>query len=289
MSDTGKKPSCAVFSLPIVIIIIILIIFSTGCSEPADQNSITQIPTTVSIQPKFITGDIIAKTESSPDLYWVILNYDARTNKYERAFVTKKSDGSWSRINEKSEFADRPLVEKLYPVRVDHISSLSQISIRTETSVSAETPTEKIPLPSGETTTATSTKKIETTPLSPLPVLSVMSVSGSDKNRKRTFALRGSDFQSGSTVTLTRNGFSDVFLTLAEIRSGSEIDFEVFNIPCDNPPGKYTIVVTNPDGQSATLENALEVSDCKNGALGNICGKGIYVDNGKVKTDCGVS
>jgi hypothetical protein len=70
--------------------------------------------------------------------------------------------------------------------------------------------------------------------------------------------------------------------------SGSEIDFNVFNIPCNNPPGKYTVVVTNPDGRSARLENAIEVSDCKTGVLGDICGKGIYVDNGRVKTDCDV-
>ena len=291
MPGTENTSSRAVFFLPVVLFIIVLMVVSSGCSEPADQDSITQIPTTVSIQPKFSTGDIIAKTESSADLSWVILGYDARTSKYERALVTKKPDGSWSRMNDKSESADRILVEKVYPVRVDHISSLSQLSVKTGTSVLADTPTENIPLTWIETVTTPSTKstkKIETTSPSTQPPPLLMSVSGPAQNRKRTFALEGSNFQSGSMVSLTRNGYPDVFLTLVEIKSGSEIDFEVFNIPCDNPPGKYTVVVTNPDGRSAMLENGIEVADCKNGVLGNICGKGIYVDNGKVKTDCGV-
>jgi hypothetical protein len=291
MSEKGKKPG-AVF--PIVLLILIAIVFCAGCSDQADQGSPTPVPATVSTQPKFVTGDIIAKTGSSANVYWLILHYDVPAGTYERALVTKKPDGSWSRMNDQSESADRVLVEKVYPARVDHVSSLPPVPVEAGPAVSAAVPTENIPLTSIETRPATPGKKPEKTTVSttaatsadPPPV--ILSVSDTPQNTHTTFAARGSGFQSGSTVILTRSGYPDVVLSQVGMVSGSEIDFGVFNIPCNDPPGKYTVVVTNPDGRSASLENAVEVLDCKNGLLGDICGRGIYVDNGKVKTDCGV-
>jgi hypothetical protein len=109
----------------------IIITLSAGCSEEVAPTTITQTPTITSNQPKFGEGDIIAKTTSSPDLFLVILNYDASLDKYERALVHKNSDGSWSRSNNKTEFTDRALIETVYPAKVGQVTSLSQIAIET--------------------------------------------------------------------------------------------------------------------------------------------------------------
>ena len=96
-----------------------------------------RLTATTGSQVKFTEGDIIATSATSTDLYFVILGYDPVTDQYERAFVDKKTDGTWVRSSDKAEFADRDLVEKIYPARVGHVSSLSQISI--------ETPPENVP------------------------------------------------------------------------------------------------------------------------------------------------
>ncbi|MDD1698433.1 MAG: hypothetical protein LUQ36_08725 [Methanoregula sp.] len=109
---------------------ILIITVCAGCTEPSATTG-TPVPATTSDQPKFVEGDIIAKTASSPDLFFLILSYDATKDQYERAFVNKKSDGSWFRSNDKSELADRILVETVYPAKVGHVISPAQITIET--------------------------------------------------------------------------------------------------------------------------------------------------------------
>jgi hypothetical protein len=259
MQNMEKKNSRANFFYSIVILIIILIIFSTGCSEPAHQNSVTQIPTSVSIQPKFITGDIVAKTGSSTDLYFLILKYDSQTDKYERAFVNKKSDGSWFRSNDQSEIYDRSLMEKIYTAKIDHVSSLSLISIETETPIPVTIQTENIPATSIAMITVTST-----TLSSALPAPSVMSFSDFALTRIKLCAVGGSNFQSGATVKFTRNGYPEIIAKDIEVVSGSEIQFNFPTFPCSILPGQFNIVVTNPDGQSGMLPNGFVVSGSPN-------------------------
>ena len=128
-----------IYSLVFFVILVIAVFFA-GCSDEVTPSPQNQVPATTGGQVKFAEGDIIAKSATSTDLYFVILQYDPVTDQYERAFVDKKTDGSWVRSSEKAEFADRDLVEKVYPARVGHVNSLLQISI--------ETPTEHLPSPS---------------------------------------------------------------------------------------------------------------------------------------------
>jgi hypothetical protein len=111
------------------------------------------------------------------------------------------------------------------------------------------------------TTSATTTVTITPTPTtlsSALPAPSVM-ILLEDRMRAELFSIRGSNFQSGSNVKLTRTGYPDVIVKSANVASGAEIRFNVNNIPCSNPPGQYNIVVTNPDGQSGMLANSFVV------------------------------
>jgi len=131
---------------PVLIIgMLFLLAWSAGCSEESDTGTMTPTPTIPPIQAKFVKGDIIAKTALSADQLWIILKYDSLTGKYERASVYKKPDGRWYRNNGKSEFADRFLTEKIYPVKVGHVSSVSLVPVETFTSDPPATQETNIP------------------------------------------------------------------------------------------------------------------------------------------------
>jgi PKD repeat protein len=135
-----------------------LLAWSAGCSEQSDTGIMTSTPTIPPIQAKFVKGDIIAKTASSTDQFQMILKYDSLTEKYERASVHKKPDGRWYRNNEKSEFVNRALTEKIYPERVGHVSSLSLVSVETFESVPLATHGKNIPSTPGTPATQSLSK-----------------------------------------------------------------------------------------------------------------------------------
>jgi hypothetical protein len=145
---------------------ILILTFCAGCSEQSETTKITPMPTITSNQPKFIEGDIITKTASSTDLFLLILNYDSANDTYERAFVNKKSDGSWFRSNNISEFADRTLMEKLYPAKVGHVNSLSQTAVETPSKNILSTPT---PALTPALTLTPSVTQVKTDTLTPQP------------------------------------------------------------------------------------------------------------------------
>jgi len=145
---------------PVLIIgMLILFVWSAGCFEQSDTGTMTPTPTIPPIQAKFVKGDIIAKTASSADQFRLILKYDALTEKYERTSVYKKPDGRWYRNNEKSEFADRALTEKIYPLKVAHVSSLSLVPVETFEPVPLTTQVKTI-LPTPGTPTTQSLSKM---------------------------------------------------------------------------------------------------------------------------------
>lgn len=144
----------AVYSVPVIITLIIIVWFA-GCSGPSDDTVLPPSPAISLVQPEFVKGDIIAKTLSSSDQGMLILNYNSTTGEYERAIVNKKPEGSWSRSNNKSEFIDRTLMEKVYPAKVGHVSSLSQVPVETRPSAYIPAQTESFLSPSTATRTIT--------------------------------------------------------------------------------------------------------------------------------------
>ena len=79
-------PKTGIYSV-VFSIMLIIIVFCTGCSDEGTPSTPQQTPAITASQVKFVEGDIIAKSATSTDLYFVILNYDSTTDKYERAFV----------------------------------------------------------------------------------------------------------------------------------------------------------------------------------------------------------
>ncbi len=227
--------------------ILLVAVLSAGCSDDTQTvSNLTTVPTTEA-GAKFTTGDIIAKTATSTDTILLIVKYDAATDKYERAFVYKKSDGTYYRKDAKTELSDRAMIEKLYPAKVTHISSLSQVPVITPTTVTT------VP-------TATATTTATTTPPAPT-VSSVTPATGAAGTSVAITSIAGTNFRSGATVRL-------VNITTSTTISGTSVVAEsaskitcIFSIPSAAIAGTWNVTVTNSDGKYGTLANGFTITN----------------------------
>jgi len=223
--------------------LVVLAVLFAGCSSESPQN-VTTVPTTVVNQPKFVAGDIIAKTATSADSMWLIVKYDAKTDKYERALAYKKSDGSWYRKDERTELLERALTEKLYPAKVSHVSSISAVPVVTPTT---------IPVTTSTTVTAT------TAPLAAPTVTGITPSSGMAGATVNITTLTGTNFRSGATVGLGM-GAATIAGSSVTIVSGSNITCQ-FVIPSNAAIGAWNVTVINTDGQSGSMTNGFSITN----------------------------
>ena len=225
--------------------LVVLAMFFAGCSGEAPQGTTTTVPTTPLVQAKFIAGDIIARTATSADTLWLIVKYDAKTDKYERALAYKKSDGSWYRKDAKTELYDRSLMEKLYPAKIAHVPSLSDVPLATPTATTAPTTT-----PVTTTTTAL---------VSAPTVTGITPGSGMAGTTVNITGITGTNFRFGATVRLLRGTYS---ITGAGVSAISETNITCrFGILPSAETGAWNVTVINPDGQSGTLANAFTITN----------------------------
>lgn len=104
---------------------------------------------------------------------------------------------------------------------------------------------------------------------------------------ERTVYVSGEGIHEDATVRLTKAGEADIVpdivrvLTLSSQFGFSTIDVRCeFNFPPGTPGGLWSVVVTNPDAQSATLVDVLEIADdCPRGAIGDLYVCNIREDN----------
>lgn len=71
--------------------------------------------------------------------------------------------------------------------------------------------------------------------------------------------LAGTNFQTGATVTLTKPGSTDIVMTGLTVVSSTKITGSLI-IPPGAATGGWTVVVKNPDGQTASLPNGFTVT-----------------------------
>lgn len=212
--------------------ILVFVVMIAGCSDQASSGTIT-VPTPTLPAAKFAAGDIIAKSTSATDkVLYVITKYDLSNDMYTRAWIYKNTDGSWGHfIDNKTEKVERTLVEKVYPVKLSHVT-VSVIPIVT-TTIPTSVPTTV----SGSTPTVSS--------LSP--------VSGV-KDAIVGVTVTGTGFDSGATVKLTRPGYPSISGTGVSVSSATSIAC-TFNLNGADE-GTYNVMVTNPGGKSDTKMGA---------------------------------
>jgi hypothetical protein len=154
----------------LIICLLFLSVISAACSDESNVVSATPTQNADTIPQKYVTGDIVAKSLSSTDILYLIVKYDASTNRYERALIFKSADGrSYYCKDDKTDFLSASSLEKLYPVKVAQVSSLSDVPIITVTSSPQVTTLMSSPTTIAENTVTTAPSQTPITTTLPLP------------------------------------------------------------------------------------------------------------------------
>lgn len=237
----------------IFVIFLFTCVFITGCTNSSSTaettNTTTVVETSTTTGPLYSAGDIVKSSSASAGTAWLILSYDSAADTYSRAFVYQNSDGSWGyRMSASTETSGSASVEKMYPVKVTHVS-VSAVPVKTLT---VATTAVAVATTTSSTTTATVTATTTTvgkpsfTDMIPDEGYAGTSVSITD--------LVGSNFVSGTTVQLTHTGSTSINATNVAVGSDSHLTC-TFAIPSDAAVTSWNVVITNPDGQSVTYGN----------------------------------
>jgi hypothetical protein len=227
--------------------LLILAIFSAGCSDGGQAGAAeTTVPATA-VTAKFTAGDIIAKSATSTDTFLLIVKYDAATDRYERALAYKKTGGSWYRKDDSTQVSGRSVIEKLYPVKVAHAVSLGEVPVVTPTTAP---------------TALTSTVMTTTTTSYPAPTVSSITPNAGLAGTTVTItSISGTYFRPGVTVRLSNATTSTTISgTSVVAKSASNITC-LFSIPSGGIAGTWNLTLTNPDGKYGTLGNAFTITN----------------------------
>ncbi|MEI7857574.1 MAG: IPT/TIG domain-containing protein [Methanomicrobiales archaeon] len=242
----------------VVLVVLSAVILTTGCTDSApastssDQSAV--ITTTPSITPLYMAGDIVRSPKGTAETGWLILNYDAGTDSYERAFIYRNTDGTWGyRVDSRSEKSSRPGLEKVNTVKVTHVDSALVPQTKPSTPKSTVTGASTVTTTSATVTTtvtATSTLKPKITDITPADGLVGTSVKITD--------LLGKEFQGGASVMLVRSGSDNISATNVNVVSPAHI-MCTFTLPASAAIGFWDLMVVNPDGQSYLYQNGFTV------------------------------
>lgn len=231
-----------------------------GCSSSSGSNAVNNTSantpsatvTTTATGPQFIAGDIVSSSSSS-STGWLVISYDSAKDSYTRAFIYKNTDGTWGyRISSSTETAARNVMEKVYKVKITHVT-VSSIPTSAPTVVTATVTTKTATVAK---TTATTT--VTTTTAGKPSFKSMIPDEGNAGSSVSITDLVGNNFQSGATVQLTHSGSTSINATSVVRVSASHMTC-TFAIPSNAVAGAWNIVITNPDGQTATYSSYFTV------------------------------
>jgi len=227
-------------------LILVIGVFIAGCSSQPSVNTTmtanttaantTTIPTTAYAGVQFVAGDIAAKTSTSTDTFWLILDYDKATDQYDRALIYKNTDGSWGhRTDNRTEKSPRTMMQKVYPVKIAHV---------TISSIPVVTPTVPTSIP--------------TTLYGSGPSISNITPTSGAVSVPVTMTILGSNFVNGATVKLVQAGYPPITATGVSVSSTSiTCTFSLGSLQ----KGYANVRVTNPDGQYGDIENVFTIGE----------------------------
>lgn len=223
------------FSL-IFSVFLVFCVLTSGCSDETPSGE-TATPAPVLPDAKYSEGDIIATPGSSAaSALYLILKYDPGTDQYTRAVIEKNADGSWGyRSSSWTEKSPRAVLEKTYTVKAGHVA-VSIVPIITPATLS-ETP---------ETRAGNA------------PVITKMSPASAVRDSVVSATITGDNFRQGAKVRLLKAGSVPVDATVTSVT-----EFEIaclFNLK-GKGEGSYSLVVTNPGGQSDTRPGMFTIGD----------------------------
>jgi hypothetical protein len=217
--------------------LIIASVLIAGCSDQSNNSLTTPVPTTAP-QAKYIAGDIIAKTSAGGDQLYIIKSYDPTTDKYVRAWIYQNSDGSWGHfLNTIDEKMDRSVVEKVYPVKIAHV---------TIAAIPIVTPTEVV--------------VASVTYVGDGPSISNITPGSAAQGATITVTITGNNFQTGAVPKLILPGTGSVTGTAVSASTTSiTTTFDLNTLGS----GVYNLIVTDPDGRSDILPDAFTIGNAQ--------------------------
>ena len=241
----------------VLALILCTTVFFAGCaSNSGTANTTATITATPSMTTAagalYTAGDIVKSPSGSATSAWLVLSYNPATDSYTRAFVYQNPDGTWGyRVNSITETAARNVMEKVYTVKVTHVS-VPSVPVKTPAAASTATPV-TISTTGGSVTTSATTATT-TTPTGQ-PHFSSMTPDSADAGTTVSITdLVGSNFQSGASVMLAHTGSTNITATNVQVSSPSHMT-STFVIPSTAATGSWDVIIINPDGQSVTYSN----------------------------------
>jgi len=233
-------------------IFLIIGVSMTGCSDSSDQtasgSTSDNVAAATTAGPHYTAGDIV-KTATAPDSpAWLVVTYDSASDSYTRALIYKNADGTWGyRVNSKTETSQRSVMEKVYTVKITHVTvaSVPTAAPTTVTTVVTATATRTTTTTAAAVTTTTSTAK---------PSIRNMNPGEGKAGTTVSTDIAGSDFVSNLTALLRSSGESSITATKVTFHSSSSITC-TFDLPNTTKVGTWDIVITNPNGRSGEITN----------------------------------
>ncbi|WP_292368608.1 hypothetical protein [Methanoregula sp. UBA64] len=242
----------AIFFAGLVIISAVLM----GCTGSTTENTAATTSavttTAATATPEYSAGDVVGSSASVSSA-WLITGYDTSSDSYTRAFIYKNSDSTWGyRINADTETTKRSVMEKVYTVKLARVT-VASVPTAAPTTTSAATTIRTSVTTATVTTTATTTT-------APKPSFKDMDPDEGYINETVTSTITGYNFVATPTVKLTKSGSTTITASSVTFDSDSQIE-ATFDIPGTAAVGPWTIVITNPDGQSLTYQNEFTVRE----------------------------
>jgi len=239
----------------IFVIFLVTCVFITGCTNSSSTaetaNTTTALATSTTAGPLYSAGDIVKSSSASAGTAWLILSYDSAADTYSRAFVYQNSDGSWGyRMSASTETSGRASVEKMYPVKVTHVS-VSAVPVKTQTIATTA-------VAAATTVSSTVTATAITTTVGQPSFKDMTPDEGYAGTSVSITDLVGSNFVSGTTVLLTHTGSTSINATNVAWISSSHLTC-TFVIQSNAVADVWNVVITNPDGQSVTYSSYFTV------------------------------
>lgn len=224
------------FSLSVSLFLVFCVI-TAACSSEAPPEVTTTTTQQIHAVAKYMAGDIVATpSTSAASSLFIILKFDPVTDEYTRALIEKNDDGSWGyRTSDRTDKSPRAVLEKVYTVRVSHVTA-SSVPILTPTTASV-------------TALAGSGGAPSITKISP---------NVASRDTAVTVTITGTNFQDGATVKLVKAGSLPITATSVSV-TGSSISC-VFNLN-GKSDGSYNLIVMNPGGLSDTEQGMFTIGE----------------------------
>jgi hypothetical protein len=247
-------------------IFLIIGVSLTGCTDSSDQGASggtsDTVAATTTAGPLYTAGDIVRSQTGSTSPAWLVISYNSASDSYTRALIYKNNDGSYGyRTSPATDISPRSVMEKVYTVKITHVT-VSSVPTAAPTTVTPE----ETPTTIRTTATAATTAAATTTMSNARPVINGMDPEVGEAGTTVFTEITGSNFLPNLTAHLRRSGEASITATKVAWSSSSSVTC-TFDLPNTTKAGVWDIVVTNPNRQSGEYTNYFEVRGNKTGAI----------------------